>query len=141
MDLDAAEVGYFITQVGLSAASFGVATADVTAVGMALNAAFGYKCAPPVMIVPGSTAELQAICIADDCPLSPNATCAAYAKAVEPATATGSAMASSTGSTTGSAMSSATMTTKNAAGGITDTLNLVSVAVVLIGAIGFAFAL
>ena len=52
MALDAAQVGYFITQVGLSAASFGVATADVEAVGKALMDLFGYRCAPPAMVVP-----------------------------------------------------------------------------------------
>jgi hypothetical protein len=47
MALDAFQVGYFITQVGLSAASFGVAQADVEAVGMSLNNLFGYKCRSP----------------------------------------------------------------------------------------------
>ena len=40
MALDAFQVGYFITQVGLSAVSFGVAQADVEAVGMSLNNLF-----------------------------------------------------------------------------------------------------
>jgi hypothetical protein len=78
MDLDAAEVGYFIEQVSLSAASFGVADADVTAVGMALNKLFGYKCSPPVAVLPNATAETQAICQAEDCALAGNAICAAY---------------------------------------------------------------
>ncbi len=52
MDLSYAEVSYFIQQVGLSAASFGVATADVTAVGTALEGAFGYRCEPPLTIIP-----------------------------------------------------------------------------------------
>src|SRR5271163_1287309 len=39
-------------QVGLSAASFGVAQADVEAVGMSLNNLFGYKCARPATVVP-----------------------------------------------------------------------------------------
>jgi hypothetical protein len=37
MALDASQAGYFITQVGLSASSFGVATADVEAVGKTLR--------------------------------------------------------------------------------------------------------
>ncbi|KAF2806179.1 uncharacterized protein BDZ99DRAFT_510646 [Mytilinidion resinicola] len=78
MDLEAAEVGYFIEQVGLSAASFGVTNDDVTAVGTALTKLFDYKCAPPVAILPNGTAELQSICQAEDCPVAPNATCAAY---------------------------------------------------------------
>ena len=61
MALSNAEVGYFIQQVGLAAASFGVAEADVTAVGEALTAAFGYKCAPKAAVV-ATTAELQSIC-------------------------------------------------------------------------------
>ena len=61
MALSNAEVGYFIQQVGLSAASFGVAEADVKAVGEALTDAFGYKCAPKAMVV-GEGEELQSIC-------------------------------------------------------------------------------
>ena len=63
MGLGEAEIGYFITQVGLSAASFGVADADVTAVGMALNQLFGYKCAPATTVIKAQGAQLQAICI------------------------------------------------------------------------------
>ena len=63
MGLGAAEVGYFIEQVGLAAASFGVADADVTAVGMALNSLFGYKCAAAATVVPSQGDALQAICI------------------------------------------------------------------------------
>lgn len=91
MDLDVNEVGYFITQVGLSAASFGVADADVTAVGMALNNAFGYRCSPPAAIPATASPALQAICIDSSCPLAPSATCAAYAAATPPATASMSA--------------------------------------------------
>lgn len=36
MVLDPYQLGYFITQVGLSAASFGVAESDISAVAMAL---------------------------------------------------------------------------------------------------------
>lgn len=63
MGLGAAELGYFIEQVGLSAASFGVADADVTAVGVALNSLFGYKCAAATTVVPSQGDALQAICI------------------------------------------------------------------------------
>jgi hypothetical protein len=88
MDLSAEEVGYFMSQVGLSAASFGVASSDITIVANALNNLFGYKCSPPVAVQPRARPELQAICINDDCPLAANPTCGAYGKAVEPATAT-----------------------------------------------------
>ena len=63
MGLGAFEFGYFVEQVGLAAASFGVADADVTAVGMALNSLFGYKCAPAATVVPSQGDALQAICI------------------------------------------------------------------------------
>ena len=84
MNLDAHEIGYFITQVGLAAASFGVATDDVTAVGESLGKIFGYRCAPPAVVVPSQGAQIQSICQTEECPLSPNATCAAYDKSVEP---------------------------------------------------------
>ena len=91
MDLDAYQLGYFITQVGLSAASFGVATSDVTAVGEALAALFDYKCSPPTTIIPAQGAQLQAICINDACPVAPaNASCGLYGVATEPAVANAS---------------------------------------------------
>ena len=63
MALSQVEVGYFIQQVGLAAASFGVAPEDVKAVGDALTSAFGYKCAGKAKVV-GEGEELQSICIA-----------------------------------------------------------------------------
>lgn len=106
MDLSSAEVGYFIQQVAFSAASFGVAQADITIVGTALNTLFGHRCSPPTAVLPQETPELQAICIKEDCPIAVNATCAAYAMAVEPATAS----MSMTMSGNGSAAATATMT-------------------------------
>lgn len=84
MNLGPEELGYFITQVGLSAASFGVTEEDVTAVGESLNKAFGYRCAPKAVIVPSQGAQLQSVCLAEQCPLSPNDTCSAYDESVEP---------------------------------------------------------
>lgn len=115
MGLGAFEFGYFIEQVGLAAASFGVADADVEAVGTALNSLFGYKCAPAAAVVPSQGDALQAICIESNCPTAPSAACAAYGAApAEPstvvpgsATATGS-MSSGTGSATSTSGSSAT---------------------------------
>ncbi len=141
MALDQYQVGYFIQQVGLSAASFGVATEDVTAVGMALTKLFDYKCAPPTTVVPVQGAQLQAICIADTCPLSPNATCSSYAPVVEPfaANATLAMGEGRNGSSNGTGSPTTSMTppmaTKNAAA-----QNLGSVAAVL-GAAALAFAL
>lgn len=87
MNLNEYEIGYFITQVGLSAVSFGVATEDVTAVGQALAKLFAYRCAPETVVIPSQGAHLQSICQADTCPLSPNDTCSAYPSSIEPAVA------------------------------------------------------
>lgn len=97
MALDAYEVGYFIQQVGLSAASFGVADADVTAVGQALNMLFGERCAAPAKVLPTAPAELQAICIESDCPVAQNATCSSYDAVVEPKNTTTGASTNGTG--------------------------------------------
>ena len=78
MDLDNNQLGYFIQQVGMAAASFGVTDDDVKTVGGALEKLFGYKCAAAMDIVPMSPPQTQAICQAQDCPTAANATCAAY---------------------------------------------------------------
>ncbi|KAI0543513.1 hypothetical protein F4679DRAFT_568386 [Xylaria curta] len=96
MALDPYEVGYFITQVGLAASSFGVADSDVQAVGEALISLFDYRCAPPTAVIPSQGAQLQAICIADTCPLSANATCDSYQPVVEPSSVSSSASTSAT---------------------------------------------
>ena len=115
MDLDPYEVGYFIEQVGLSAASFGVSQSDVEYVGMALNKLFNYRCSPNTTVIPAQGPQQQSICIADTCPLDPNATCAAYPPAVEPGVANatlamGEGNASSTATASFSAGASATAT-------------------------------
>jgi len=71
MALDAYEVSYFINQVGLAAASFGVTQEDISYVGGALQALFGHRCAPAMSIVPGTGKELQAICLAVSSLLKP----------------------------------------------------------------------
>lgn len=63
MGISALEMGYFIEQVSLSAASFGVTDSDVEAIGTALNSLFGYRCAPATTVAPSQGAALQAICI------------------------------------------------------------------------------
>lgn len=102
MDLDIYQVTYFIQQVGLSAASFGVAPADVQYVGTALMQLFGYKCAPPMTVIPAQGAQLQAICIANNCPTAANATCAAYPAATMPAVANPTSAANATHSSSSS---------------------------------------
>jgi hypothetical protein len=116
MDLSYAEVTYFIEQVALSAMSFGVAKDDLTAVGTALMSTFGYRCEPPVTVVPAQGPQLQSICIDDTCPLSPNATCSSYDATVEPAVANGTSSSNSSSTATGSAGGSKTSGSSTATG-------------------------
>lgn len=76
MVLDPYQMGYFITQVGLAAASFGVAGSDISAVAMALEKLFDYRCAPKTTVIPAQGAQYQAICTDQTCPLEENSTCA-----------------------------------------------------------------
>jgi len=79
MALDSDQLGYFITQVGLAAASFGVAKNDVMAVGTTLTTLFAYKCSAPAVVVPAQGPQLESICTDASCPLDPkNATCGLY---------------------------------------------------------------
>jgi hypothetical protein len=78
MRLDPFQLGFFIQQVALAGASFGVADADLEAVGMALQQLFGLRCAPPVEVVKAQGPQLQAICIVESCPLAPEAVCSKY---------------------------------------------------------------
>ena len=153
MNLDPYQVGYFITQVGLSAASFGVTKEDVTIVGEALSKTFGYKCEPPAVVVKAQDAQLQSICQADSCPLSPNDTCSAYGTSVEPKVANAtlamgqgdnSTSPSSSGSATGTATGTATGASGSATGSSKPNSGVGSfseMSLLVIGAAGFAFAL
>jgi len=124
MALDPKEVGYFIQQVGLAAASFGVADSDVKIVGEALNKAFGYRCSPAAAIPPTAAPAPQAICIDSSCPIAANATCSLYADVIEPTNVTtpsrpsgssGNSTATSTGKPSGSASPSVVPATGGAA--------------------------
>ena len=140
MDLSAAEVGYFITQVALSGASFGVAASDLAAVGAALQSLFGYRCEPPMTIIPAQGAQLQSICIDSTCPLSPNATCSSYNAAIEPAAANSSNTFSSTSTAaSGTHTSTATGTAATASAAGAATIGWSSIA--LFGSGIFAFLL
>ncbi|KAF5484551.1 hypothetical protein CGCS363_v014975 [Colletotrichum siamense] len=110
MDLDMNELGYFIQQVAMAAASFGVAQDDLQAVGKALSQLFGMRCSPPATAIPAQGPQLQAICIENSCPISPNSTCASYEAAVAPKNATGGGMMNATATMSGSATSMATAT-------------------------------
>lgn len=111
MSLSAAEVGYFIQQVAMSAASFGVADSDLEIVGKALNTLFGYRCAPPVAVIPSQPPQMQSICIDETCPLHPNATCSIYPPFMEPAVANHSMTPSNNATSSGSMTSGMTSAT------------------------------
>ncbi len=96
MGLDAIQLGYFIQQVALAGASFGVAQADLQAVGTALGQLFGLRCSPAAEVAKGQGAQLQAICVAQSCPLSPGAVCNLY-EAAGAGSPTGTTGPSSTG--------------------------------------------
>lgn len=78
MDLNPSQFGYFVTQVGLAASSFGVSKDDINTVAMALNKLFGYRCSPAATVIPEMGPTLNSICQNEMCPLDPMATCAAY---------------------------------------------------------------
>lgn len=112
MALDPNQIGYFITQVGLSAASFGVAQSDISAVASALFSLFDYKCSPPVTVVPEQGPVLDSICLDVTCPLDPHAMCGLYdnmnGTSPSPATAS-SCLSGSMSATATSMMSSSSM--------------------------------
>jgi len=80
MNLTFTQLNYFITQVGLSAASFGVANSDIMTVANVLNTTFNRRCSPPQAVVTPDP-ELQSLCTAPSCPLSDNANCSLYEEA------------------------------------------------------------
>jgi hypothetical protein len=147
MDLNPYQLGYFITQVGLSAASFGVATEDVTAVGQALGAAFGYRCAAATAIPASASPDLQSICQDSTCPVSPmNATCSAYGNATAPMLANGTTVmvpgsgnssgTSGTGASGTSTGSTSSSTSKSGANSLA-----MSLGAVIVAALPFALVL
>ncbi|CAI6228106.1 unnamed protein product [Periconia digitata] len=139
MALDPSEVGYFITQVGLSAASFGVAQEDVTAVGEALNKLFGYKCSPPAVVIPEKGETLNSICQNEKCPLDAMAKCEAYPNngtVAEPMMVGENGSMNGTNATgTGSPMPPMQTTSLAASGRVWDDV------LVVLGAVVFAVAL
>ncbi|EAT85211.1 hypothetical protein HBI56_073690 [Parastagonospora nodorum] len=110
MNLDPSEMGYFITQVGLAATSFGVSKEDVTTVAEALTKLFNYRCSPAATVIPEQGPTLNSICQNEQCPLDPMAQCSAYPNngtVMEPMAANASMTSSASGS---SAKPSSTMT-------------------------------
>ncbi|KAF7719076.1 Uncharacterized protein PECH_000260 [Penicillium ucsense] len=143
MVLDPYQMGYFIEQVALSAASFGVAESDIMAVGEALGSLFNYRCEPKKTVIKAQGPQWQSICTDQSCPLADNATCSAYEMVPQPAVAnatlamgegrnasmSGSATPTMSGSMTGTASPSAT-TSFNAAAIVAPGLTGVAAALV-----------
>ncbi|KAG6013902.1 hypothetical protein E4U43_007066 [Claviceps pusilla] len=125
MDLGKPEMDYFITQVGLAAASFGVAKDDITAVADALNKLFNRACSPPATVIKSQGEHLQAICIdQSSCLKADNPQCDKYAAAVKPQAGSsgnatmgtgGASMPSSTGGSSSASPSSPSTPTGAAA--------------------------
>lgn len=109
MALDYNEMSYFNQQVGLAAASFGVADEDVAEVGTALDKLFSYRCSAPTTVIPEHGPQLQSMCTSEDCPLAENATCALYENdgvGMEPKNATMPTTNTTSGSSGNSSMPS-----------------------------------
>jgi hypothetical protein len=97
MSLTHPEVSYFIQQVILSGQSLGVASADLTLLGVALMSIFDYRCSPPTTVVRAQGDQLQSICSDSTCPPAMNSTCALYEHGLNESMGTSVA---STGTTT-----------------------------------------
>ncbi|CEJ56762.1 hypothetical protein PMG11_02960 [Penicillium brasilianum] len=126
MVLDPFQMGYFIEQVALSAASFGVATSDIEAVGQALGSLFNYRCAPKTTVIKAQGPQYQSICTDDSCPLADNATCAAQPSMSQPLVANatladGEGRNASTTSMSGSASGTASSASGTTSGGASGT--------------------
>lgn len=79
MKSDPFESGFFSEQIVLAAKSLGFEEADCDFTQKALDATFGNRCSPAAPVIPASAGpQLQAICVSENCPLDPNATCSAY---------------------------------------------------------------
>ncbi|KAH6887018.1 hypothetical protein B0T10DRAFT_443233 [Thelonectria olida] len=134
MDLDYYEVTYFVQQVGLAAASFGVEKDDITAVATALNSIFNVRCAPATTVIKAQGSELQSICIdSKTCPLAMDGVCSKYDTPVEPknATETGSESSMTASMTSGSTTSTGTTeaTSTSTGGAVANGLSWAAIAV------------
>jgi hypothetical protein len=132
MVLDPFELGYFIEQVALSAASFGVAPADIKAVGQALGAAFTFRCEKPMALIKSQGPQLQSICTDKTCPLAVNSSCTDQPTIQGPVT--GNTSSSSTSSASG------TSTPTSTASGAASTTSGSDATKQLPGVAGFAAA-
>ncbi|KAL3460744.1 hypothetical protein BJX64DRAFT_290052 [Aspergillus heterothallicus] len=114
MNLDLTQMNFFITQVRDSAISLGISPTDAAVLVDTLDTSFNTRCSPPAIITSSTgpiadTAELQAVCIAADCPLARGADCEAYplnGRALVPVNVTGSGGSGTTNTTTTTSTSS-----------------------------------
>lgn len=73
MDLNQAQVGYFIGQFIAASKYYGFSDADAATLSTFMNARYNIRCSPPV------DGQLYSICLAKDCPLAaPEAQCDVY---------------------------------------------------------------
>ncbi len=112
MDLNKGEVGWFIDQAVRGLLSFGFDDADAQFVNTTLSAVFNGRCAPATAVIPPSAGpQLQAICIAPDCPLAANDTCSAYPSDVAPSVANATLVGNYTKAADGTTSFNASSTT------------------------------
>ncbi|KAK9446504.1 uncharacterized protein V1518DRAFT_423680 [Limtongia smithiae] len=140
MDLNYAELGYFIDQAVRGLLSIGFTVSDAQYINATLNAVFGERCSQPAAIIPPSAGpQLQAICIADDCPLALNSTCSSYDVVIAPAVANATLVGNYTKAPNGSTSvnTSYTVTTWSTPTPSTSTKSGAGKAVTRLPAIGF----
>ncbi|KAH8819334.1 hypothetical protein F5884DRAFT_864901 [Xylogone sp. PMI_703] len=91
MDINPAEMGFFIDQAVRGLLSIGFTNSDAKFVNDTLDMTFNRRCAPATPVVPASAGpQLQAICLTQDCILLVNATCSVYDAPVAPVVANAS---------------------------------------------------
>ncbi|KAL2826529.1 hypothetical protein BJY01DRAFT_255993 [Aspergillus pseudoustus] len=125
MNLDINQMNFFINQVRDSAISLGIDADDAAVLVDTLNTSFNTRCSPATIITSqtgpiGDTAELHAVCIADNCPLAPQADCAAYplnGRALVPVNVTETAGAGGNSTATGGGNGTTTTSTSGAGDG------------------------
>jgi hypothetical protein len=132
MGLGKPEMDYFVTQVGLAAASFGVAKDDVSAVADSLNSIFNVACGPPTAVIKAQGPQLQSICIdLESCPkAAKDPQCDKYPAVVKPQNGTmmPSGTMTPTGSSTNMPSGSSTATAVPTAGAAVNGYSLVAAA-------------
>lgn len=121
MDLSYPEFQYFVSQVAASAQSFGVTNEDLAPVGAALGSLFGFKCLPAATVIPSQGAQLQSICVGDNCPLAANAACDGQADVAKPSPVSTSSGSSSTATGTANGNMVSSSSTATASGTQTST--------------------